>query len=413
MKSEWPIVELGTHLRVKHGLAFKGEHFGDSGDFIILTPGNFYDEGGFKRKDGAEKFYTVQPPAEYVLKRNDLVVAMTEQVQGLLGSSALIPCDGLYLHNQRIGLVELDPDVDRRFIYHLFNTPLVRDQIQATATGSKVRHTAPSRIEALKIPLPPLKTQRKIGAILSQYDDLVENNRSRIEFLDEMALRIYREWFVECRYPGHDDGSGLESGGPKVRASWRERGLRELGKITMGQSPPSSAYNTTGDGLPFHQGVGTFGEHFPVLTKYSRLGDRIAEPGDVLLSVRAPVGRINVADRKMILGRGLCGIRGDEAPTPFLLYALKHVFQEEDSMGGGSIFNAVTKKDVEGIPILWPGQGPVLAFADRAGETNALIANLTRVNSVLRDSRDLLLPRLISGELDVTDLDISGVEAAA
>lgn len=413
MRSEWPIVELGTHLRVKHGLAFKGEHFGDSGDFIVLTPGNFYDEGGFKRKDGAEKFYTAQPPGEYVLKRNDLVVAMTEQVQGLLGSSALIPCDDLYLHNQRIGLVELDPDVDRRFIYHLFNTPLVRDQIQATATGSKVRHTAPSRIEALKVPLPPLKTQRKIGAILSQYDDLVENNRCRIEFLDEMALRIYREWFVECRYPGHDDGSGLESGGSNVRASWRERGLRELATITMGQSPPSSAYNTTGDGLPFHQGVGTFGEHFPVLTKYSRLGDRIAEPGDVLLSVRAPVGRINVADRKMILGRGLCGIRGDEAPTPFLLYALKHVFQEEDSMGGGSIFNAVTKKDVEGIPILWPGQGPVQAFADRAGETNALIANLTRVNSALRDSRDLLLPRLMSGELDVTDLDISGVEAAA
>jgi type I restriction enzyme S subunit len=181
----------------------------------------------------------------------------------------------------------------------------------------------------------------------------------------------------------------------------------------MGQSPPSSAYNTTGDGLPFHQGVGTFGEHFPVLTKYSQVGDRIAEPGDVLLSVRAPVGRINVADCKLILGRGLCGVRGDEAPTLFLLYALKHVFQEEDSMGGGSIFNAVTKKDVEGIPILWPGRELVQAFADRAGDTNALIANLTGANSVLRDSRELLLPRLISGELDVANLDISGVEVAA
>jgi type I restriction enzyme S subunit len=228
-----------------------------------------------------------------------------------------------------------------------------------------------------------------------------------------MTQRIYREWFVDYRYPGHDDESGLGEERQQLPASWRERHLRELSTITMGQSPPSNAYNTTGDGLPFHQGVGTFGEHFPVLTKYSRLGDRLAEPGDVLLSVRAPVGRINVADRKMILGRGLCGVRGNDAPTLFLRYALKHVFQEEDSMGGGSIFNAVTKKDVEEIPIPWPGRDLVQGFADRAGDTNAMIGNLTRANSVLRESRDLLLPRLMSGKLDAADLDISGVETAA
>jgi type I restriction enzyme, S subunit len=140
------LVELGTYLRVKHGFAFKGEYFGDAGNYIVLTPGNFRDEGGFKTKAGVEKFYKAEPPDEYVLKRNDLVIAMTEQAQGLLGSSALIPCDDLYLHNQRIGLLELTPDVDRRFIYYLFNTKMVRDHIQATATGSKVRHTAPARV---------------------------------------------------------------------------------------------------------------------------------------------------------------------------------------------------------------------------------------------------------------------------
>ena len=303
---------------------------------------------------------------------------------------------------------ELAPE----FLFYFFSSDRGREELEARAVGATMANLSAGAVRLVNVPTPPLDTQRKIAAVLSRYDDLIENNRRRINLLEEMVQRIYREWFVDCRYSGHD-GSGLGGGRPEVPTAWRERELRELGTITMGQSPPSSAYNTTGDGLPFHQGVGTFGEHFPVLTKYSRLGDRIAEAGDVLLSVRAPVGRINVADRKMILGRGLCGVRGGEAPTLFLLYALNDVFQEEDSMGGGSIFNAVTRKDVERIPILWPGRELADLFAERAGETNTLIASLIEASSALRKSRDLLLPRLISGEIDVQGLDISVDEVAA
>jgi type I restriction enzyme S subunit len=384
----------------------------------VLTPGNFAIGGGIQLREGKERYYHGSYPAEFDLRPGDLLVAMTDLTQGapILGSPIMIPADGRqYLHNQRLGKIEVDPErLDLLFAYYMFVWDGVRAQLRASATGATVRHTAPERIGRVLIALPPLATQRKIAAVLSAFDELSENNTRRIKLLDETGQRIYREWFVEYRYPGHDGRSGPGAGGsPSDCASWRERDLRELGTITMGQSPPSSAYNTTGDGLPFHQGVGTFGEHFPVLSKYSRLGDRIAEPGDVLLSVRAPVGRINVADRKMILGRGLCGVRGVEAPTLFLLHALKQVFREEDSMGGGAIFNAVTRKDVECIPIPWPGRDLVDAFADRVGETTALIANLTRAKSVLRECRELLLPRLISGELDPTYLDISGVEAAA
>ena len=98
-------VKLGDVISVKHGWAFKGEFFSNSGNQIVLTPANFYEQGGFKTTPGKEKYYSSTYPAEYLLKKGNLVVAMTEQSEGLLGSAGFIPCDNVYLHNQRIGLI--------------------------------------------------------------------------------------------------------------------------------------------------------------------------------------------------------------------------------------------------------------------------------------------------------------------
>src|SRR5205814_10652255 len=119
---------LGDLLEVKHGFAFLGEYFGSSGSHIVLTPGNFFDEGGFKSKGEMEKWYSGPIPTEYVMKEGDLLIAMTEQAEGLLGSSAIIPRSGLYLHNQRLGLIEVKDDrsTDKRFLYYLFNYKPVR-----------------------------------------------------------------------------------------------------------------------------------------------------------------------------------------------------------------------------------------------------------------------------------------------
>ena len=102
---EWRRCKLGDLLEVKHGYAFLGEYFANKGTHIVLTPGNFFDKGGFKKKEDKEKWYTGPVPDEYVLGADDLLVAMTEQAEGLLGSSALVPCSDLYLHNQRLGLI--------------------------------------------------------------------------------------------------------------------------------------------------------------------------------------------------------------------------------------------------------------------------------------------------------------------
>src|SRR5439155_20711215 len=125
----------------------------------------------------------------------DLLIAMTEQTPGLLGSSAWVPESGRLLHNQRLGrIVDLDEHrLNKRFLYYLFNTKDVRHQISATATGGKVRHTAPERIAQVIFRLPSPVTQDKIAGALSSYDDLIDNNCRRIALLEEAARQLYRE----------------------------------------------------------------------------------------------------------------------------------------------------------------------------------------------------------------------------
>jgi len=194
---KWEKVKLGDIFQIKHGWAFKGEYFSNEGELIIVTPGNFFEQGGFKQVAGKEKFYLGDFPPEFLLKKDDVIIAMTEQGPGLLGSPALVPSDEKYLHNQRIGLI-YNIDIKRvipKFIYRLFFTSTVRNEIFGSATGTKVKHTAPKRIYEIQINLPPLPTQRKIANILSAYDDLIENNSKRIKLFEEKAELIYKSEF--------------------------------------------------------------------------------------------------------------------------------------------------------------------------------------------------------------------------
>ena len=400
---EWEPVCLGEVLSISHGFAFKGEFFCEQGDLIVLTPGNFREEGGFKPKSGKEKYYKGPVPDGFLLEKSQVVVAMTEQSKGLLGSSATIPAYNKYLHNQRIGLVRITDTcrLDLRFAYHLMNAPYVRQQIQATATGSKVRHTAPKRIESVVAPLPSIRYQRQIGRTLDNLEDLVENNRRRIKVLEKMARLLYREWFVHFRFPGYEEVKFIDSALGPIPEGWEvsrlaeacslvmgQSRLAEACSLVMGQSPKSEYYNDVGEGLPFHQRVTDFGKWFPTHTRWTTVQKRVGEPGDILFSVRAPVGRINTACDRLVVGRGLCAIRALDEHQTFLLMQLKNKFAVEDSIGGGTIFNAVTKKDMESIMLLKPTSSVVGGFEAAATPMANLVANLSRQNVVLSEARD-------------------------
>lgn len=159
--------KLGECLTVKHGWAFKGEYFSNNGVQSILTPGNFYERGGFKPNDGKERYYIGQYPKEYLCNKGDLIVAMTQQAEGLLGSTAIVPEDGKYLHNQRIGLVTCDESkLLPLFAYYLFMTKSVRIQLERSASGTKVKHTSPEKIYDVVVSLPEVEQQKKIATLL-------------------------------------------------------------------------------------------------------------------------------------------------------------------------------------------------------------------------------------------------------
>ncbi len=422
MRADWPVVRLGEYVRVKHGFAFRGEDFGDSGDHIVLTPGNFHDGGGFKAKSGTEKFYTTAPPPEYVLGRNDLVIAMTEQAQGLLGSSALIPYGGLYLHNQRIGLVELlSPEVDRRFLYYIFNTRPVRAQIQATATGSKVRHTAPSRVEDVTVALPPLPTQRKIAAVLSAYDDLIENHNRRTGILEEMAQRIYREWFIDFRYPGHENVPLIDSELGSQPEGWRVAPYTEVAEVLSGGTPKTTDPANWGGTIPFFTPRDAPACVFVHDTE-KHLTDRglsnchspLYPAGTVFITARGTVGKVAMAGSAMAMNQSCYALRGrDETPQEFVLYSLIAQVDYLRTNTGGATFDTIIGDTFRRMRVTLPPMRLAQAFAAAVRPLLCTSANLSRACAILRRTRDFVLPRLMSGEIDVEDLDIDVPEVAA
>ena len=303
---------------------------------------------------------------------------------------------------------ERDGISDSSFVYYLAISDLVRKPAEKSMSGASGRQRADkSTIENLELILPPLPTQHKIASILSAYDELTENNTRRIKILEEMAQAIYKEWFINFRFPEHEKAKMIESELGLIPEGWEVKRLGEVCEIVMGQSPKSEFYNTNGQGLPFHQGVKDFGTRFPTHTTYCTVDRRIAERRDILLSVRAPVGRLNIANTKIIIGRGLAALRHKKLLQSFLLYQLKNIFSVEDSMGSGAIFNAITKGDLGNVKFLVSSNGIDIKFNEIVSSIDNKIENVQSQIENLRHTRDLLLPKLISGEIDVEELDIN------
>jgi len=288
-------------------------------------------------------------------------------------------------------------------LQHVWNTrEIIQWQVQSTGLSN---FNFESFLDEYQISLPPLPIQRRIAGILSAYDDLIENNQRRIAILEAMARGLYREWFVHYRYPGHEGVPLVDSPLGPIPQGWEVRKLTDICRLTMGQSPKSEYYNEVGDGVAFHQGVTDFGDRFPSDRVFCSVGGRYAETGDILFSVRAPVGRMNIANKRIILGRGLSAIRHNDNYQAFLWEQLRNRFTKDDMMGNGSIFASVTKDDMQGINLLCPPYELVESVTTHFNPLHLEVSTLSQKTQNLRRTRDLLLPRLLSGQLDVGALD--------
>lgn len=192
----WLVLPLREKLYVKHGFAFQGEYFSNEGEYILLTPGNFYEEGGYRDRGDKQKYYRGKIPQEYMLNKGDLLIAMTEQAPGLLGSPLFVPESNKFLHNQRLGLIMLKKyDISKLYIFHLFNHQNIRKLIHLQATGTKVRHTSPTKIEDLVVPLPPIELQNEFANIVTKIEEQKALVKKTIDETQHLFDSLMCEYF--------------------------------------------------------------------------------------------------------------------------------------------------------------------------------------------------------------------------
>jgi type I restriction enzyme S subunit len=285
---------------------------------------------------------------------------------------------------------------DADYLYYYLTQNAIVDGLHSIGEQSVSAYPSikPSDIESLEMLLPSLPEQVEIGRSLKALDDKIANNTKINHHLEQMAQAIFKSWFVD-----------LEPFGGVMPDDWREGTLSEIATITMGQSPAGSSYNEDGIGTVFYQGRAEFGSRFPTRRLFTTQPKRMAAKGDVLMSVRAPVGDVNVAYESCCLGRGLAGIQSNNSCQSFILYTMFALKQQLDMFNGeGTVFGSINKNDMATLPVLIPSDEVLRQFEELVNPMDATIEANYAESCNLQAARDSLLPRLMSGELSVADL---------
>jgi len=380
----WAERKLGELIEIKHGYAFKSKFFSENGKYVLLTPGNCYETGGLKSKGDKEKYYIGDIPDNFVLKKGDLLLVMTDLVQSapILGGAFIIPENDKFLHNQRLGLVSIknSTDSDKKYLYYLLNSESYRGQVRGAATGATVRHTAPQRIYNCKVKIPSIKKQRKIASILSTYDDLIENNRQRIQLLEESARLLYREWFVRLRFPGHEHVKIIDG----VPEGWEKSTLGDNIVLNYGKS--LKADDRIEGPYPVYGSSGIVGTHKkPFARSPGIIVGRKGNVGSVFWSSRDfhPIDTVYYIDT--------------ESSDYYLYNALQHMqFVSSDAAVPGLNRNYAYSR-----LYLLPSENISSHFENIVAPIYGQTFKLDEYNRKLKQARDLLLPRLMNGEIEV------------
>lgn len=218
----------------------------------------------------------------------------------------------------------------------------------------------------------------------------------------KMAQAIFKNWFVD--FEPFKDGKFVDSELGMIPEGWKVGTLADIAEITMGQSPAGNSLNENREGMIFYQGSSDFGFRFPSIRVFTTEPKRLAVANSVLFSVRAPVGDINVAKEECCIGRGVASIKSKYGHDSYLFYTMKSLHKLFDSFDGeGTVFGSINKKTLSAIQILLPSDGIVEQFNNIASSFDDRIRSLSDENSRLSLLRDTLLPRLMSGELEVPE----------
>ncbi|MDD2723424.1 MAG: restriction endonuclease subunit S [Methylovulum sp.] len=341
------------------------------------------------------------------------------------GDSAVVPRGLECAIGQNLVILRADgTTVNPKFLRWLIRGPGWWEQVKKYINVGAVFDSLKCReIPQYELLIPPLVHQKEIATILGALDDRITLLRETNTTLEAIAQALFKSWFVDFD-PVHAKQQGREPEGMDAATAalfpdsfeeselglmpdgWKLSTVQESFILTMGQSPPGHTYNESGEGIPFYQGRTDFGFRFPTQRIFCTAPTRLAEFGDVLVSVRAPVGDVNMAMEKCCLGRGVAGLRHSKNYKSFAFYTARglqtrfHLFNSE-----GTVFGSINKKDFQGLPVIKPTPDVMQIFDEIASPLDSKIIENEKQIRTLTTLRDTLLPRLISGQLRLPDAE--------
>ena len=323
--------------------------------------------------------------------RGDIVITH----RGTLGQIVCIPETSKYdryVISQSQFRVKCNEKVLPEYLVYYFHTAIGQHKLLSNASqvGVPALARASTTFQKIEVEIPDIKTQQKVVSVLNAIEAKINVNRSINENLEQQAKALYQQMFIENTCP-----------------DWIEGSLRDIADITMGQSPSGSSYNEDGIGTIFFQGRAEFSFRFPTIRLYTTEPKRMAYANDILMSVRAPVGDLNIAHTDCCIGRGLAAIHSKTNHQSFVLYTMFSLRKQLDVFNGeGTVFGSINRNSLNDMPILIPSDETIEEFEKIVAPMDAAIRNNYDEICRLQAVRDSLLPRLMSGELDVSSLDI-------
>lgn len=384
------------------------------GDFITLQRG--YDLPSYKREKGDIPVITSSGVSDThsISKASGPGVVMGRY--GTLGQIYYVKSD-YWPHNTSLFVKDFKGNYPQFIYYHLQTL-----HYQAHNDKSSVPGLNRNDLHRIEVSMPPLPEQHAIAHILGSLDDKIEANHHMNETLEATARAVFKSWFVdfdpvyakmdgEMPYGMDAETAALfpdelvDSELGLIPMGWEVGTLGDDFEMTMGQSPPGDTYNEIGDGLPFYQGRRDFGFRYPSLRVFCNAPKRLAQAGDTLVSVRAPVGDVNMAIEECCIGRGVAAIRHKSGSRSYSYYAMLSLgerFKNYDAEG--TVFGSISGKDFRGLDFLIPPKEVVSLFESIAFGLDEQIEVITEQSRTLAETRDALLPKLVSGELHVGDV---------
>ena len=394
---EWKETYLGEYADVLNGFAFKSEDFSTKGVPVIKIKN--VASGKIKMDD--VQFYPhelTDKLNKFLILKGSILIAMTgshvTQPSSMVGRVSRYDLEYSSLLNQRVGKIYSKDlkKLNETFLYYFLVQNDVTLDLAINAGGSANQaNIAPEQIKSIPISLPAIEEQKSIASILSSLDDKIDLLHRQNKTLEALAETLFRQWFVE-----------------EAKEGWETGTIENEFDFTMGQSPPGSSYNEDGKGIVFFQGRTDFGFRFPEPRVYTTEPNRLAKKFDTLISVRAPVGDINMAMEECCLGRGVAAFRYKYNPTfhTYTYYKLRSLMaqikQFEDS---GTVFGAIGKDDFKKLENIVPPSHLIEKFQKQANSLDEKIFNNTNQIHTLTRLRDTLLPKLMSGEVMVKDAE--------